>query len=485
MARTSSRDRSRATFGEPFALPRKSKRDPHVYVVQGVDHDGSRFQIKRSRPTADAALSAVKDAIAVALDGAAPQAAGRVRMGALFEQWWAQETALADAASRGETAARPLSGATLLKYRGVWKKHLDPVLGNRSVESITHAEVYNLLHEIPKPTTPRDSKPKPLLDVLRVLFRYASGAGIIESHRNPTRGDFKLPSAKPQPRPLTLDELDAIEAHLSARKAVSRRQDPLRLHDSFVVMRSTGARISEILALRASDFDLKTRALTVEEHVARTIRADGLPGSTSQVLPGTKTAAGTRTVVVPQRAAAILAQRSDGKPPEAFLFATSTGSAMATENWRTELRAEIVALNKKRKEEGLPPLTDIHPHRLRATVASTIVKALVERHGVAAGLEAARRQLGHEGISTLRHYVDEAVTVVDHSDVLDELDSVAMKQRAAHQVIERLSRNDPFLGLEVVSSERSVGVVATEPLTEAQRAVVVEALAQHDLRLLS
>lgn len=158
---------------------------------------------------------------------------------------------------------------------------------------------------------------------------------------------------------------------------------------------------------------------------------------------------------------------------------------MATENWRTELRAEIVALNKKRKEEGLPPLTDIHPHRLRATVASTIVKALVARHGVAAGLEAARRQLGHEGIATLRHYVDEAVTVVDHSDVLDELDSVAMKQRAAHQVIERLSRNDPFLGLEVVSSERSVGVVATESLTEAQRAVVVEALAQHDLRLLS
>lgn len=472
------KDRTTASFGAHFLRSRTKKNDPYVRVVQGSMPDGSRFQLKRSAPTDAAAIAAIETAISQARDGAAPRTASRVTMQQVFDRWWKQQIKLGEAVDAGKTTARALSGASLLKYGGVWRKHLAPVLGKRVADTVTHSEIYDLLHE------PRASKPKPLLDVLRVLFRYAAGAGIIESHRNPTLGDFGLPSAKPQPAPLTVEELDIIETHLAHRKPAWRLTDPMRLHDSFVVMRASGMRISEVLALRVRDFDPATRRVIVREHITRTIRADGASGSTSQSAPGTKTDAGERTLVLPQRAASIVGARATDKAPAAFLFATSNGTSMATENWRKELADEVASINETRADKGLPVLTNIHPHRIRATVASLIVKALVAKHGVAAGLEGARVQLGHAGTTTLRHYVEEVALVEDHSDILDQLDSVAMRERKAREIIAALADDDPFLALDVVSSARAVGVTALEPLTADQRQTVLAALEPHALRLL-
>lgn len=475
MARTSSRDRSRATFGEPFALPRKSKRDPHTYVVQGVDDDKSRFQIKRSAPTAAAALEAVQQAVEEARFGVAPRVVDDVTMSALFDRWWDHEETVADLASRGKTSSRALADSSRIKYRDVWHRHLNERLGTRRVSTIRHAEVYDLLHE------KRSFQPKPLLDVLRVLFRYAENAGLVDTGQNPMRGSFQLPTSKPEPKPMPVEVLDVIEAHLATLKPGGRRRDAMRLHDSFVLMRATGVRISELLAVRVRDVDLAARAVSVRAHMTRTIDEEG---ARFEAVEGSKTIAGERTVIVSRRIADMLKSRMAGKTPQGFLFATSTGRAVVPESWRNELSREIERINEKRAEAGLSLLEGIHPHRLRVTVASQIVKGLVEKYGLAAGLESARKHLGHRTTATLVHYVTEEVQVEDHSAILDELDSVALRERTAQQIIDRLSAGDPFLVLEVVSSERTVGVIVVDPLDDDQRKRVQDALAEHEIRLL-
>jgi len=474
MARTSSKDRSRATFGEPFALPRKSKRDPHVYVVQGVDHDRSRFQIKRSAPTASAALEAVQQAVEEARFGVVTRV-DDVTMSTLFERWWKHEAQLADLAAKGKTSSRALADSSRIKYRAIWHRHLEARLGTRKVSTIRHAEVYDLLHE------KRSFQPKPLLDVLRVLFRHAENAGLVEAGQNPMRGSFQLPSSKPEPKPLPVETLDVIERHLATLKPGGHRKDAMRLHDSFVLMRATGVRISELLALRVRDVDTASRAISVRAHVTRTIDDDG---ARFEALEGSKTVAGERTVIVSQRVTDMLTVRMEGKSPDDFLFSTSTGRAVVPESWRNELSREIERINAKRAEDDLPLLEGVHPHRLRVTVASQIVKGLVAKHGLAAGLVSAQKHLGHRSTATLVHYVTEDVQVEDHSAILEELDPAALRERTAQQIIKRLSDDDPFLTLEVVSSERTVGVIAVDPLDDDQRKRVQRALAEHEIRLL-
>lgn len=77
------------------------------------------------------------------------------------------------------------------------------------------------------------------------------------------------------------------------------------------------------------------------------------------------------------------------------------------------------------------------------------------------------------------------VQIEDHSAILDELDSIALRERAARHVVEQLEKEDPFLSLEVVASARTVAVMEVEPLTDDQHRTVSEALGEHEIKLLS
>lgn len=483
MARTSTRDRSLATFGEPYARKRASKRDPHVYVVQGTDADGSRFQIKRSAGSAAAALEAVQQAVEEARFGAAPRRVD-VTMATLFERWWSHEERVSALVARGATTSRALSDSSRIKYREVWRRYLASRLGDRRVGTLTHAEVYDLLHE-PRPRVDGrgDVQPKPLVDVLRALFKHAENAGLIESARNPMRGSFDLPAPRPEPKPLDVATLDVIEQHLATLTPKGNRVDALRLHDSFVLLRATGLRISELLALRVRDIDLKARSVTVRSHIARVASGDG---ARFAAVDGSKTASGERTVVVTQRIAEMLRHRIAGKQPDAHLFATSTGRPVVPESWRNELAREVRRINEARAEADLPLLEDVHPHRLRATVATQIVQALVEKHGLAAGLTSAQRLLGHSTTATLVHYVTAEAQVEDHSAILDALDPVSSREAKAREVVDRLIAEDAWYitALDVVTSARTVAVACSEPLDDERRAYAEAALAEHGIPLL-
>lgn len=476
--KTSARDYTRATFGEPFPL-KSNRRGRHTFIVEGVDHEGETFQIKRTRPTSSEAQDALRDAIVRARDGLTrTPVAERVTMRALYERWWDHEAAIA---ADPRTTSRVLSDSSRIKYRDTWHRHLEPALGDRLAETITHAEVYDLLH------APRSAAPKPLLDTLRSLFRYAEIAGIVTPGANPTKGSFGISKPKPAPEPIDASVLGVIEDHLAALKPAGVRKDVLRLHDSFVLMRATGMRVSEVLAVRVRDFDPVRRTVKVNARVARSLRDDGAAGTQTKVLDGSKTLAGVRTLTIDERAARILIERAKGRAPEDFFFPTSTGRAMATESWRNALAIEVAHINRARAAADLPLIPTIHPHQLRVTVATQLVGDLVQRYGLAAGLESARKQLGHKSIATLTHYVTEEVQAEDNSAILSGLDPVLARRRAAEAAVQKIEADDPQLNfaLEVVSSERSVHVVSTIPLSEAQRAAITAVLDPLGIRLLS
>lgn len=479
--RTSTRDYTRATFGDPFPL-KSNRRGRHTYVVEGVDHDGDRFQIKRTRPTAAEAQEALAEAIENARDGVKrTPLTERVTMRTLYSRWWDHEAKVAADALVRKSSSRVLSDSSRIKYRDMWSRHIEPALGDRIAETLTHAEIYDFLH------APRSAQPKPLLDALRSFFRYAEIAGIIEPNRNPTKGGFGIGKVKPTPVPIDPADLGIIEDHLAALKPAGLRKDVLRLHDSFVLMRATGMRVSEVLAVRVRDFDPKTRRIRVASRVARSLRDGGGAGTQTRVLDGSKTAAGTRTLTIDERAAGILVERAKGRAPEDFFFPTSTGRAMATESWRNALAVEVGHINRARAAADLPLIPTIHPHQLRVTVATQLVRDLVARYGLAAGLESARKQLGHKSISTLTHYVTEEVQAEDNSAILSGLDPVLARRRAAEEAVAKIEADDPQLNfaLEVTSSERSVHVIATIDLTETQRAAVTAVLEPLGIRLLS
>lgn len=479
MVRTTERDYTRATFGDPFPL-KANRRGRHTYVVEGVDHEGTTFQIKRTRTTAAEAQEALKEAIEQALAGrkAAAPVTQRVTMQKLYDRWWEHEARIA---SDPRTTSRVLSDSSRIKYRDTWNRHLKDALGDQIADTLTHAQVYAFLH------APRTAKPKPLLDTLRSLFRYAEIAGIIDPNQNPTRGSFGVSKPKPAPEPIEKWVLGVIEDHLAALEPIGRRKDAMRMHDSFALMRATGMRISEVLALRVRDFDPVKRTLKVNARVARSLRDDSDEGTMTKVLDGSKTLAGARTLTLDESEAKILSARRENRKADDFFFPTSSGRAIATESWRNALAVEVARINALRETLGEPPIPSIHPHQLRVTVATHLVQELVAKHGLAAGLESARKQLGHRSTATLTHYVTEEAQAEDNSAILSSLNPVVARRRAAEDAVAALedAHDDLVLALDVVSSERAVHVVATIDLTEEQRAAVIEVLEPLGIRLLS
>lgn len=260
-----------------------------------------------------------------------------------------------------------------MRYRSIWRNHVAEKWSHRDPASITRAEIYEWLRE------PHACQPKALLDCLRVICRHAENRGIAPS--DPTRGGFQLTSVKPAPRPLTSEQLNLIEDHLRTLKAVPRQPDAMRLHDGWVILRASGARISEMLSPQVGDFDPSTSTLAIGlRHLAKVTTPSGR--STITLVEGTKTRAGSRRVPVTPDGAAVLMKRSEGKAPSDFVIADPSGRWVATNSFSNALFREMRKL-------GIAATA----HDLRDTLSTTIAREMVERRGLQAGLLAAARHL--------------------------------------------------------------------------------------------
>jgi integrase len=191
--------------------------------------------------------------------------------------------------------------------------------------------------------------------------------------RNPAKGKGRRVRERAPARSY-LDAAGQIVALLDAAGELDRDAPEGRRHVERRAMLATltfaGLRISELLALRWRDVDLAGGWLTVGE---------------------SKTDAGRRRVKIRgalrDELLAVRGRHQDA-PQSAYMFATSQGGRMSSENFRNRVLGKpativdgeeklgpgaVARANKRLEGEGLPPLPDkLTPHSLRRTFCSLL-----------------------------------------------------------------------------------------------------------------
>ncbi|QEY34658.1 site-specific integrase [Caproiciproducens galactitolivorans] len=203
--------------------------------------------------------------------------------------------------------------------------------------------------------------------------------------------------------PVTAVEIpqEAAEEH---RRALTDEEQqwiidtPHRAQTAAMIMMYAGLRRGELLALTWNDIDLEKKNIQVNKAVA-------IKNGKFEVKPMTKTAAGMRTVDIPQRLVNYLKNQ-----PRKYLLVVPTvsGKLMTETGWKALWNSYMTALNvkygertledkKKMKKPGrhkfdmtIPPIT---PHWLRHTFATLLYLAGVD-------VLTAKEQLGHADVKT-------------------------------------------------------------------------------------
>jgi integrase len=310
---------------------------------------------------------------------------------------------------RGKGKKMPLKPQTVAAYAAVVRSTIKPTLGALRLQEVSVGRLDTVLSDLEHSGVSTGQ----MRSVLSQIFRMAVRHGVLSSN----------PMALVEPMAREEHEVEALELegvyllrHLvspETQRKPGRRRPNRDLCEYVDVALGTGARISEVLALRWEHLDLDSDIPTVlingtlveprkgyvedlhrQEHTKnRDIRLLILPDQ----------------VVATLRARRARAKHNRDSDP---VFASRNGTWLWPNNIRTRLRAAI-------SETDLLGAT---PHTLRRTVGTKIA------HEVS--LDAARDQLGHAhpGV-TGRHYVARRKLGPDVRGVLDQF----LHARPAHQ----------------------------------------------------
>jgi integrase len=236
--------------------------------------------------------------------------------------------------------------------------------------------------------------------ILRGALQLAVMSNVLGS--NPVR-DVQPLRSKAQPKGavgLTADQLRDLLRKLQASKFCQDHD----LVDPITLLIATGLRRSELLGLRWTDYDEETCSLAVTGKVIR-VSGEGI-----RRVDETKSAAGRRTVPLPQFAVTMLRDRRalPYRGQQAVIFPSTAGTLRDPNNFGKEWR-------NAREELGVPEVTT---HSFRKTVAT-----LIDDEGLSARIGA--DHLGHSKVSmTQDRYMTRGRV---HTQVADLLDRTVAK----------------------------------------------------------
>lgn len=280
-------------------------------------------------------------------------------------------------------AQHDVSDSSRNTYRKCLDLHINPQIGDLRINELTPQRVQIFLESL----TPGIAK------TARAALSSACGMavrwGIMP--RNPVR-DTKLKRSKPTAvRELTDEEITEYRARVEKwcggnKSGTKRGESLLEIVD---VLRGSGMRIGEVLALRWEDVDFQAGTVTVAGTV------DNKGGRK----PWPKTTSSRRTIRVAACALEAL-QRQWEKDYRPFMgeivFPTRNKTYRSVPNVTGDLKKAHVDM-------------DIHPHDFRKTVATRIERKY--------GLMAASRQMGHASTQvTEQSYLARPELVPDYSD---------------------------------------------------------------------
>ncbi len=222
--------------------------------------------------------------------------AGRMTVNELAEEWLASNP--------GKRAG------TLERDRAILRLHVLPVLGRRSVGSVTKVDVQHLIGRWAGIQAPRTVRRQ--YDVVRAVFSYAVATDRIG--RTPCRS-INLPQAPTLSRPgLTPADISRLAAE------TSEAMRPMVWLGGVL-----GLRWGEVAGLQVRAIDFSRGELVV----ARQLGRDGTLGPP-------KSEAGRRSMTVPAPLCALLSDHVAriGGVSETLLFTTDSGSPLDYTNWR-------------------------------------------------------------------------------------------------------------------------------------------------------
>ena len=258
---------------------------------------------------------------------------------------------------------------TALTYESQMKKHILPILGEKTVEDITPADIQKVFNYMSKDAK-QETKNK-VKNVLSQILKMAVEEEVIS--RNPLQSSsLRIKGqASAVTKPYTVEQMRYLAGHLGH---IPQETDRVWLALSI----SLPLRLEEVLGLTWADVDEENCILHIRNTVTHPTRNE------PEFKPYTKTAASVRDLVFPREVLRYLPKR--GKPEEFVVGGRNPISY-------TQLRGV-----RKRITYALHFDETITPRRFRTTVATDISATTHD-------LKLVQRMLGHSTPQmTLKHY---------------------------------------------------------------------------------
>jgi integrase len=290
--------------------------------------------------------------------------------------------ALAAAWKAEMLADKNLADGTKLTYQEALKAVLRGLSGVRVGEA-TPAKLNRYIQAVAVKTP---GQARTVRIVLKHMMSHAVFSGAIDS--NPVGETKAVARTKPQVKALRADDIAQIRGLLEVwDSGVDKYNRPRNgsLRDTMDMYAATGARTSEVLALRWADFNFGAQppTVTINGTVAKNI--DG-----KLIVKGTlKTDKSRRELELPEFVIPMLAARAANAYTD-LVFPSATGTPRWPDNLRRDWKAALAGT----------PFAGVTPGAFRKAVATLLAEEM--------GAEAARDQLGHTGFGNLRHYVEQA-----------------------------------------------------------------------------
>ena len=309
-------------------------------------------------------------------------------------------------------------GVDVLSRRDSFAQWADDWLRIKETESITEGQMANYRRAVSVWKAELDGYELEDIradDVERLMVSMSSedyARRTIELYRSTIRQILKRAVSRGI---LAVNPAEQIEIHVPGRKTVNRRaltdteqswiwETPHRAQHVAVIMMLSGLRRGELAALTWNDVDLKNKTITVNKVMEYS------PNGAASLRLITKTAAGMRTVDIPQK----LADYMTAMPRDsALVIHTAEGLVMTTSAWKKLWQSYMRILNKKygqRTAKDLQPTSKPGPKVLDMTIPPITMHWL--RHTFCtlmylAGVDVVQAcaQMGHADVATtLRIY---------------------------------------------------------------------------------
>lgn len=174
-----------------------------------------------------------------------------------------------------------------------------------------------------------------------------------------------------------------------------------------LLMFVSGVRVGELVALKHSDFD--GNSFKVRRTETRIAKDSG--GYDYQIKEFPKSAAGVRTVVVPETYSWLLNKIKLCNPFEEYIFCDTNGNRMTTNCIRRRVQKMCKTLNIVPKS----------PHKIRKTYGSILLDNNIDRRFITS-------QMGHTDIATTENYYHRNRRSIDEkSEILNKVPEFAMR----------------------------------------------------------